>query len=143
MDDVETAILFLKCIEEKDFNALSKLMANDFKYLGPTPDPFDKNVWLSFQKAVQYAFPDWDYHLKKVEKTNDGVDVTVEITGTHLQELVLPWPDVKPIPATGIKVHLPEEKATLKFKNDKVRELRVHTTLHGGLPGVMEQLRME
>jgi len=143
MDDLERTAMFFKAIEGKDFHALSSLLSDDFRYYGPMPDPFVKEVWLDFQRAVQLAFPDWAYNLKKIEKRHNAIEVIVEITGTHLQELSLPWQDVKPIAATGNKIHLPEEKATLKFKDGKLYELRVHSPHHGGLPGLLEQLRAE
>ncbi|MEX1012103.1 MAG: nuclear transport factor 2 family protein [Waddliaceae bacterium] len=143
VDDVQRTALFFKYIEEKDFDKLSKLLSSDFKYYGPVPDSFDQEVWLSFQKAVQHAFPDWAYNLKKIEKLSDSVEAIVQITGTHLNALALPLPNLKPIPPTGTQIRLPEEKATFKFKDGKVSEFRVHSTLHGGLPGLLGQLRVE
>ncbi|MGA8163984.1 MAG: nuclear transport factor 2 family protein [Waddliaceae bacterium] len=142
-DDVEKTVFFFRYMEESDFYAVSELLADNFRFFGPLPDPFDKNVWLSFQKAIQHAFPDWKYHLKKVEKMGDAVEVTVEITGTHLKELTLPWPLVKPIPPSGTKIYLPEEKVILKFKNGQLHELHIYSSPHGGFPGLMEQLRVE
>lgn len=143
MDDVERAAHFFKLIEEKKFYELAKLLDDDFKYFGPLPDPFSKEIWLAFQRAIQQAFPDWSYNLKKVEKGDDTVEVTVEITGTHKHALSLPLPGVNPIPATAKEIHLPEERATLKFRGDKLYELHVQSTPHGGLPGLLEQLGVE
>lgn len=143
MDKIEQAISFFQSIEEKDWSKLRQLLSDDFLYYGPMPDPFNKEEWLAFQMAVQTAFPDWSYNLKKVELNNDSVEIIVHITGTHLNELKLPMDDLKAVPASGIKIDMPEERATLKFKFEKISELKVHGTFHGGLPGLLTQLGLE
>lgn len=140
MDEVETTVTFFKAIENKDWRSLEELLADDFRYYGPLPDPFDGKVWLQFQRAVQKAFPDWAYNIAKVEKQADTVHVKVHITGTHSEALELPWPGIPLIPPTGRKIEMPDEDAFVKVKEGKVKELRVEMQLHGGLPGLLEQL---
>ena len=140
---IELAVDFFKTIEDKDWHKLSKMLHDDFKYYGPTPDPFDKDIWLSFQKAVGSAFPDWSYNLQKVEQINNAVRVTVHITGTHSEVLDLPWEGAKPIPATGKEVEMPIEHAEVTFKDGQVASLKVEMGPHGSLPGLLEQLGID
>ena len=143
MDDLERVVSFFESIENKDWKTLRDMLAEDFKYFGPTPDPVDRETWLDFQVAVQSAFPDWAYNIQKIERINEAIEVTVSITGTHSQELKLPVEGVTPIQATHRKVHMPEEHALVTLQNNKIKELRVEQKSHGSLPGLLEQLGLE
>ncbi len=143
MDDLEIVVSLFESIEKKDWDALREMLAEDFHYYGPTPDPVGRETWLDFQMAVQSAFPDWAYNIQKVERIHDAIEVTVSITGTHSHELKLPVEGFSPIPATHRKVHMPEEHALLTLKDGKVKQLRVEQKSHGGLPGLLEQLGVE
>jgi len=143
MDDIELVVSFFRAVESKDWPKLSGLLAEDFQYYGPTPDPFGKEVWLDFQRAVQSAFPDWAYNLQKVEKKGHDIEVVVHITGTHQGELALPIEGFSPIPPTNKKIEMPHEHAFLKIENGKVKELKVEQQLHGSLPGLLEQIGLE
>lgn len=143
MDDLERVVSFFESIESKDWHALQEMIAEDFIYVGPNPDPVNKDKWLDFQIAVQKAFPDWAYNIQKVERIHEAIEVTVQITGTHAHELNLPLEGFFPIPATHKKVKMPIEHALLKVKEGKIIELRVEQQLHGSLPGLLEQLGME
>lgn len=143
MDDIALVVSFFRAIESKDWHKLGEIVADDFRYYGPTPDPFGKEVWLDFQRAVQHAFPDWSYNLQKVERINGLVSVTVRISGTHTNELSLPLEGVRPIPPTNIRIELPEEHATLKVRGEQIIELDVEQQLHGSLPGLLERLGAE
>lgn len=143
MDDVERVVSFFESIEKSDWQKLREMMADDFQYYGPSPDPVNKETWLDFQIAVQAAFPDWAYNIQKVEKIHDAVEVTVTITGTHTNELNLPVEGFTPLPPTHRKVHMPEEHALVTLTNGKIKGLRVEQKLHGSLPGLLEQLGIE
>lgn len=143
MDDIILTALFFKAIETKDFHTLTQMLHPDFLYFGPTPDPFNKETWINFQRAIQYAFPDWSYNISKLEKKVNCVEATVHITGSHLKELKLPLEGVKPILPTGKKIEMPIEHAWIKCKESKIKELRVENQFHGSLPGLLQQLGVE
>ena len=143
MSNINQAKDFFRAIESKDWSTVTSLMSEDFSYIGPTPDPFDRDVWLNFQMAVQTAFPDWNYNISNAEEVGQDVRVTVQITGTHRTELILPFQFIKPIPATGLVISLPEEHAVVSFKDGKIFKLHVESTPHGGIAGIFEQLGVE
>jgi hypothetical protein len=144
MDLVEKTVLFFETIESKDFYKLGKMITDDFQYVGPTPDPFNKETWLDFQRAIQAAFPDWAYNIEKVEKLDQTkVEVKVHITGTHTKELALPIAGIRPLPATGKKIQMPLERAVVSFKGEKICKLHVYLSYKGSLPGLLQQLGLE
>lgn len=143
MDRVEQVVNFFRAIESEDWETLEEMLDDNFRYVGIFPGSFDKDVWLQFQRAVQHAFADWSYNLKQVEEKEDGVHVTVHITATHTNDLILPLENMQPLYATNAKIKMPEEHAIVKFENGKIIELRVEETPHGGLPGLLEQLGAE
>ena len=143
MSNLDQARDFFKAIESKDWSVVTSLISEDFCFIGPTPDPYDRDVWLNFQMAVQTAFPDWNYNLSSAEEIGQDVEVTVQITGTHSTDLILPFKHSTPIPATGLVVSLPEEHATVSFKNGKISKLQVEVVPHGGIGGILEQIGVE
>lgn len=143
MDDLEQVVDFFEAIESGDWHALSEKVDDQFLFYGPFPDPVGKETWIDFQRAVLSAFPDWAYNIEKVEKIGTSFEITVHITGTHLNELALPIKGFDSIPASKIKIEMPVEHALLKVRNGKVIEMRVEQQLHGNLPGLLEQLGVE
>ena len=143
MNRVELASEFFRAIEQGHWHEVSLLLTDDFAYYGPTPEPYGKEEWLHMQEALNHAFPDWSFHLSKVEQELDKVVVTVHITGTHDGPLKLPIMGLAPLPPTHQKITLPEEHATLTFRGDQISELHTETTLHGGLLGLLTQLGLE
>lgn len=143
MEDIVLTALFFNAIESQDFHLLSQMLDPEFLYYGPTPDPFDKETWLDFQRAVQHAFPDWSYNISKLEKKDHYVEAIVHITGTHLQELALPLEGIKPILPTNKRIEMPIEHAWIKCREGKIKELKVENQFHGSLPGLLQQLGVE
>ncbi len=143
MDPSEQTRTLFHALEQQDWHTVRTMISDDFHYLGPTPDPFDKETWLDFQMAVHAAFPDWQYNLQEVTQNGNRVDIKVHITATHTDTLTLPLENVPPLPATGKQIELPIETAHLEFTNGKISKLVVDQQLYGSLSGLLSQLGME
>lgn len=138
---VEQTAAFISAIESADWDKVSSMLSDDFKFYGPAPQPLDRTSWVAFQQALSEAFPNWSFHLSKVELHGDNdVSIKVRISGTHSQDLQLPDPDFRPLSATGTILNLPVENAKLKFHDGKIKELFVEEGAKGGFPAVIEQL---
>lgn len=142
MDYIETTITFIEAIEKSDWFTVESVLAEDFRYFGPFPDPCDRDTWLAYVEAVGNAIPDLSLGLNRLEAKGEEVHFVVHLTGTHTKELKLPTPGIHPIAATSIHIDLPSDKAKVRFENDRIVELHSTAKLHTGLLGILEKLNV-
>ena len=130
----------LAATEAGDFKKLDGMVADDFVFAGPVPEPLGKREFMGLQSALLTAMPDWKFNAADFKENGDVVTVTFQITGTQTGELSLPMPGMPTLPATGKKVSLPREVTTFTVKNGKLARLEVASTPDGGVPGILSQL---
>jgi predicted ester cyclase len=130
----------LAATEAGDFNKLGSLVADDFVFAGPVPQPVGKQEFMGLQMALLKAMPDWKFNAKDMKENGDQVSMLLQVTGTQTGELQLPMPGMPPIPPTGKKVSLPFEPSTFTVKNGKLTRLDVQSSPEGGLMGILSQL---
>ncbi len=127
-----------KAWEANDAGTLSQMLAEDFVLIGPTPQPLGKADFIGFMHIMLTALPDFAFNLSNFEEDGDTVIVKSHITGTQTGTLALP--DLPPIPATGKKISLPEEKQTYTVKDGKLQSLSTDARPDSGVPGMLSQL---
>jgi predicted ester cyclase len=140
MTKTETAKAFSAALEARDFDKAASYLIDDFVFRGPVPQPIGKQEFIAIQSAFENAFDDWSFNSHDEVEQGDKVVAAVQITGTHTRELVLPMPDMPPIPATNKRVSLPVEHITFTFKGDKIASLTSDNVPGGGVPGVLQQI---
>lgn len=140
MNRVELVKAFAAALDAQDFEKAASYLADDFVLQGPAPEPLGKQAFLAVQSAFQRAFPDWSFNSHDETEQGDTVTSTVQITGTHTRELVVPLPGLPPIPATNKHVSLPEEHLVFTFKDMTIASLSTDNTPGGGIPGVLAQI---
>jgi predicted ester cyclase len=84
------------------------------------------------------AFSDFKFNETLVEEGADMVICTQHITGTHTGTLALPG--LPPVPATGKKVAMPEEKQVFTFRDGKFARAHSDPVPGGGVMGILAQL---
>src|SRR4051812_166477 len=138
--------IFKECVtllENRDFKKLSKHISDDFRFSGAVPNPIGKQEWIDFLKALTKGLPDFSLNLSdadsRVEEQSGKVYARYHITGTHSGPLDLPFLGIS-APATGKKVSLPQERMTVHFDGDKIREMHVDPSPGGGMEGLLQQL---
>jgi hypothetical protein len=141
MGQEELARAFFSAVEGGNWEEVSTLLSDDFTFHGPPADPCNREVWMDLQRAVIAAFPDWRYNIIEMQENEDHLQVTLHITGSHTNDLVLPFHSLSAIPATNIKLSLPQETAVVTFNEGKINCLKVHETPHGGVQGILDQLK--
>ena len=118
-------------------------MTDDFKFSGPMPQPIGKADFLALQGALIKALPDWKFNAKSFKVEGNKVTFTVKITGTHTATLNPIMPGMSPVPATGKKVALPEEPATMTIRGDKLASFEAAQVPGGGVPGLLAQIGVQ
>lgn len=140
MNAIEIVRLGLDAIEAHDFKKLDEYLADDMKFVGPTPEPVGKREFIALQSALVSAMPDWKFNPSNFKEDGDIVTVMLQISGTQTGELNLPMPGMPKISPTGKHVSLPEELTTFTVKNGKVSMIDSESSPAGGVQGILTQL---
>lgn len=130
----------LAATEAGDFKKLDGMVADDYVFAGPVPEPVGKREFMGLQSALLTAMPDWKFNATDFKEDGDVVTVTLRVTGTQTGELKVPMPGIPILPASGKQVSLPGEISMFTVKNGKLARLDVTPTVGGGLLGILSQL---
>lgn len=141
MENLKVVSQVISDIEKKNWEGVEKNLTDDFTFSGAVPQPIGKKEWVSVHRAIQTGIPDLKMNLQKPTEKGNKVTAKLKLTGTHTAEIPAPLPGMKSIPTTGRKVVLPEEDVEFTFQGDKISGLYVKPVPHGGVQGIIEQLK--
>ncbi len=139
----EVAESFAHALNSGDFEKVASLMSEDFKFVGPVPEPMTGMQWLGLSKSLKKAFPDLQYNFRIDRVEGDVVGTTTRLTGTHTGELDLTAMGFGVIPASGKTFINPKEEGEAVVKGDKIVSLHVKSTEGSGLMGILHQIGVE
>lgn len=122
-----------------DWATLRTLLTDDFTLTGATPQPHDKNTFISLGQALISAFPNWEFNASDFREEDDRVYLVYHVTGTHSGTLAVA-PGVPPVPATGKRVSLPGEPAIYTVRGGQVSQISITFPPGSGVPGLYEQV---
>ena len=100
MNKRETVQALLDSVQQGDFENAKAMLADDFHFSGPVPEPINKEAWLGMSASLKTAFPDLNYHFKVIGTEGDVVRSTSQLSGTHSGEFDLTTMQMGVIPAT-------------------------------------------
>ncbi len=83
MNKREIVQSLMDSIQKGDFKNAKTLLADDFQFSGPIPQPINREAWLGMSASLKTAFPDLDYHFKVIGADDDIVKTTSQLSGTH------------------------------------------------------------
>ena len=138
MNAVDVVNASFKAIEDRDWDAIDRLISDDLQFVGPMPQPLGKQEFIGLHRAILVAFPDWRFHQSNLQASDDRVSGNVQVGGTHQGTLSLPG--LPEIPATGKYVQNPVEPISFEVVNAKITRVDVPLTPGGGVPGLIEKL---
>jgi hypothetical protein len=133
----------MTAIEAADWDRARSFLADDFRFSGPVPTPIDAAIWLGVHRALYDAMPDLRFNPSAFEETADGARFDVALTMTHTGTLTLPPLGINGYAATGRRVSLPPETATVTVLDGKVVSWTNVTPANGGLAGIAQQVGLE
>jgi len=139
----ETVQAFLDTIQKGDFENAKSMLADDFRFSGPVPEPIDKDAWLGMSGSLKTAFPDLDYHFKVIGTDGDVVRATSQLSGTQSGSFDLTGMNMGVIPATGKSFAAALEKVRITLKENKITAWVVEATQGAGLAAILKQLDVE
>jgi predicted ester cyclase len=127
-------------IQKGDFENAKTMLADDFQFSGPVPEPINKESWLNMSTSLKTAFPDLDYHFKVIGAAGNVVRTTSQLSGTHSGSLDLTGMNMGVIPATDKSFVAAREKTKITVKDNKITSWVVEPTQGAGLKAILGQL---
>ena len=140
MNKREIVQSLMDSIQKGDFKNAKTLLADDFQFSGPIPQPINREAWLGMSASLKTAFPDLDYHFKVIGADDDVVKTTSQLSGTHRGSFDLTNMKMGVIPATNKTFAAKLENTKITVKENKVTSWAVEPTQGAGLHAILEQL---
>ena len=140
MNNREIVQSLMDSVQKGDFVNAKSLLADDFQFSGPIPEPVNREAWLGMSASLKTAFPDLDYHFKVIGADGDVVKSTAQLSGTHSGTFDLTGMDMGVIPATNKAFSAKLEKTRVTVKENKITAWVVEPTDGAGLTAILKQL---
>jgi predicted ester cyclase len=139
----ETVQALMDSSQKGDFENSKTMLADDFQFSGPIPEPINKEGWLGTSASMKTAFPDLDYHFRVIGTQGDVVRTTSQLSGTHSGSFDLTGMNMGVIPATNKTFVATLEKAKITIKENKITAWVVEPTQGAGVMAILKQLELE
>jgi predicted ester cyclase len=140
MNQREIVQTLLDSVQKGDFVKTKSLLADDFQFSGPIPEPINREAWLDMSASLKTAFPDLDYHFKVIGADDDIVKTTSQLSGTHRGSFDLTNMKMGVIPPTNKSFAAKLEKTKITVKENKITSWAVEPTEGAGLKAILGQL---
>lgn len=140
MNKRETVQTLMDSIQKGEFENAKSMLADDFQFSGPVPEPINAEAWLGLSASLKTAFPDLDYHFKVIGAEGDVVRSTSQLSGTHSGSFDLTGMNMGVIPATDKTFSARLEKTKVTVKENKITSWAVEPTEGAGLKAILVQL---
>lgn len=143
IDPILLTASFIQAFEDTDWFKMELLMAENFQFFGPLPDPFDRDTTIAFQQALRKACPDLTFALHSLEVVPEGIKVLFDFFAVHTQTLYCPLAHIPPVPPTQNAIALKNEWALFGYTDRHLASLKMMNLPHTGILGVLEQVGIE
>jgi len=140
MNKRETVQALMDSVQKGEFELAKSMLADDFQFSGPVPEPINKETWLEMSINLKAAFPDLNYHFKMIGTDGDVVRSTTQMSGTHTGNLNLTNMNMGMTPATNKPVSAKTAKTRITIKKDKITLWEVEPTDGADLSAILGQL---
>ncbi len=140
MNKRETVQALMDSVQKGDFENAKTMLADDFQFSGPVPEPINRDAWLGMSASLKKAFPDLNYHFNVIGADGDVVKTTSQLSGTHSGSFDLTNMKMGVIPATNKAFSARLEKTKVTVKDDKITSWAVEPTEGAGLKAILGQL---
>jgi len=140
MDARETVQALLETVQSGDYQTAKSLLADDFMFSGPIPEPINGEQWLGMTAGMKAAFPDLDYHFKVEGVEGEVVKTSSQLSGTHTGDFDLTSMGMGVIPATGKSFSMTKDSGESEVRDGKIVAYRIQPTEGAGLIAILTQL---
>jgi predicted ester cyclase len=130
----------MDAVQKGEFETVRSMLADNFQFSGPIPEPINAEAWLDMSASLKAAFPDLDYHFKVIGADGDVVKSTSQLSGTHNGSFDLTGMNMGVIPATNKAFSVNLEKTKVTVKENKITLWAVEPNDGAGLAAILKQL---
>jgi len=127
-------------IEAQQFDRALGYLTNDFQFSGPVPVPLTGPQWLGVHRAFAAAMPNIAVGYRDGSANDVEATGSIQLSGKHTGELVVPVPGIPRVPATGRTITLPREGFEATVRDGKISSIKVEALPNGGLLGILAQM---
>lgn len=128
-------------LEARNVTAIGASLAEEVRFVTPVRT-MDKPEVLAFLSALYAGFPDWSYQRDEPQRLPDGAYVVRwRQGGVHSGALALPG--FAPVPPTGRRVVIPEQRFFYRVGPRGLLEIRPDPIPGGAPGGIFEQIGVE
>jgi len=135
---LDTIRRFFDALEAHDLDAAMRLTGSGFSVEAPGHYPLSAADFCKTQRAIWAAFPDLTYNARDIRETLSLGEATVQLSGTFLHDLALPWTDIPVVPCNGKRLTLPPERIGFTLEWGEILSVRTVSLTAYGLLGVLE-----
>ena len=115
MNHIPVAIrVYMEGLKTRDVDKIAGTVADDVALVTPQRT-LGKERFLAFLRALYTGFPDWHYEHSFPEVEGEMIVVKWRQGGTHLGTFAMPG--IEPVPATGKKVTIPEQRFRYRLRD--------------------------
>ena len=143
MNIEEIAEAYVDAFNRGDLNTLADLLADDYEFSGPIPDPVGRDQFLGLMELMWEAFPDMRINTRLVNIKGNVVHFTNQLAGTHTGDLDLSAMGMGVIPATGRSFSMAREDGESVIADGYIISTHVQPTEGAGLMAILHQLGVE
>jgi predicted ester cyclase len=143
MNKREIVQSLMDSVQKGDFESARTMLADNFVFSGPIPEPINAEAWLGMSLNMRTAFPDLDYRFKVIGTDGDVVRSTTQLSGTHSGAFDLTNMKMGVIPATNKAFSAKLARTRITVKGDKVTSWAVERTEGSGLKAILDQLGVQ
>ena len=140
MNKRETVQALMDAVQKGDFEIVRSMLADNFQFSGPVPEPLNAEAWLGMSASLKAAFSDLNYHFKVIGADGDVVKSTSQLSGTHDGSFDLTGMHMGVIPATNKAFSVNLEKTKVTVKENKITLWAVEPNDGAGLAAILKQL---
>jgi len=140
MNKRETVQALMDAVQKGEFETVRSMLADNFQFSGPIPEPINAEAWLGMSASLKAAFPDLNYHFKVIGADGDVVKSTSQLSGTHNGSFDLTGMNMGVIPATNKAFSVNLEKTKVTVKENKITLWAVEPNDGAGLAAILKQL---
>jgi predicted ester cyclase len=136
----EIAEAYAEAFNAGDLDTLADLLADDFQFSGPVPEPMGRDQFLGLLELMWNAFPDIRFNTRLVGINRNVVHFTNQLTGTHTGDLDLSFVGMGVIPPTGRSFSMAREDGESVIEDGYIVSTNIPPTNGAGLIAILQQL---
>ncbi len=143
MNTKEIAEAFVGAFNTGDLDTLADLLADDYEFSGPVPEPMGRDQFLGLMELMREAFPDIQFNTRLANIKGNVVRFTNQLAGTHTGDLDLSAMGMGVIPATGRSFSMARENGESVIEDGYIISTHVQPTEGAGLMAILHQLGVD